>query len=110
DVLGSFKPGALEDRVVRVGSVEILGPFNPAGLSDTPARQRVFVCKPAPPSPKASTSQALAREEQDCASKIFSNLAHRAFRRPVTPQDLEAPLGFYQAARKNGDFESAIRE
>ncbi len=39
-----------------------------------------------------------------------SNLAHRAFRRPVTPQDLEAPLGFYQAARQNGDFEFAIRE
>ena len=100
DVLGSFKPGALEDRVVRVGSVEILGPFNPAGLSDTPARQRVFVCQPAAP-----------RDEQGCASKIFSNLAYRAFRRPVTQQDLEAPLAFYHAARKsNADFESAIRE
>ncbi|MGH9240763.1 MAG: DUF1592 domain-containing protein [Vicinamibacterales bacterium] len=99
DVLGSFKPGALEDRIVRVGSVEILGPFNPSGLSDTPARQRVFVCKPA-----------AARDEQPCASKILANLAHRAFRRPVTAQDLEAPLAFYTAARQNGDFESAIRE
>jgi mono/diheme cytochrome c family protein len=99
DVLGSFKPGALEDRVVRVGSVEILGPFNPAGLSETPARQRVFVCKPLAP-----------RDETSCASKIFSNLARSAFRRPVTTFDLEAPVGFYQAARKNGDFESAIRE
>ena len=99
DVLGSFKPGALEDRVVRVGSVEILGPFNPAGLSDTPARQRVFVCRPASP-----------RDEQPCASKIFSNLAHRAFRRPVTQADLDAPLTFYQSARKSSDFESAIRE
>jgi mono/diheme cytochrome c family protein len=99
DVLGSFKPGALEDRVVRVGSVEILGPFNPSGLADTPARQRVFVCKPAAP-----------RDETACASKIFSNLAHRAFRRPVSAQDLEAPLAFYKAARQNGDFETAIRE
>ena len=110
DVLGSFKPGALEDRVVRVSSVEILGPFNPAGLNDTPARQRVFVCRPAPPSPKASASQAAAREEQACASKIFSMLAHRAFRRPVTQADLDAPMAFYQAARKSGDFEAAIRE
>jgi hypothetical protein len=99
DVLGSFKPGALEDRIVRVGSVEILGPFNPSGLSDTPARRRVFVCKPAAP-----------RDEAACASKIVSHLARRAFRRPVTPQDLEAPLAFYKAARQNGDFESAIRE
>ena len=102
DVLGSFKPGAIEDRIVRVGSVEILGPFNPAGLSNTPARQRVFVCTPAP---KAS-----AESEVGCASKIFSSLAHRAFRRPVTTVDLEAPLAFYRSARQNSDFESAIRE
>jgi mono/diheme cytochrome c family protein len=106
DVLGSFKPGALEDRIVRVGSVEILGPFNPSGLSDTPARQRVFVCKPA----SRPSSQEAEASEVGCASKIFSNLARRAFRRPVTVQDLDAPLAFYKAARQNGDFESAIRE
>jgi hypothetical protein len=113
DVLGSFKPGALEDRIVRVGSVEILGPFNPSGLSDTPARQRVFVCRP--PSGDASTKsrrspQDIEAGEVGCASKIFANLARRAFRRPVTAQDLEAPLAFYKAARQTGDFESAIRE
>ena len=95
DVLGSFKPGALEDRVVRVGSVEILGPFNTAGLSDTPARQRVFVCRPSPDAGTKSrrSSQEIEASEVGCASKILSNLAQRAFRRPVTPQDLEAPLG-----------------
>jgi hypothetical protein len=122
DVLGSFKPGALEDRVVRVGSVEILGPFNPAGLSNTPARQRVFVCRPTSsrdeqPSAAAKASAGSRRSSQEieaseigCASKIFTNLARRAFRRPVTQADLDAPLAFYQSARKNGDFESAIRE
>jgi hypothetical protein len=99
DVLGSFRPGSLEDRVVRVGSVEILGPFNPSGLSDTPARQRVLICRPA-----------TARDELGCASKILSNMAHRAFRRPPTEQDIDAPLGFYRSARQNGDFEFAIRE
>jgi mono/diheme cytochrome c family protein len=111
DVLGSFKPGAIEDRIVRVGSVEILGPFNPAGLSDTPARQRVFICRPDSDSPKSRrSSQEIEASEVGCAAKIFSNLAHRAFRRPVTTADLEAPLAFYRAARQNGDFESAIRE
>jgi mono/diheme cytochrome c family protein len=109
DVLGSFKPGALEDRVVRVGGVEILGPFNLAGLSDTPARQRVFVCKPAFAKGSGGAGP-VTRDEEACAAKILSNLAHRAFRRPVTAQDLEAPLAFYKAARQNGDFESAIRE
>jgi hypothetical protein len=109
DVLGSFKPGALEDRIVRVGSVEVLGPFNPSGLSDTPARQRVFVCRPAS-AKGAGAAGPPTRDEETCASKIFANLAHRAFRRPVTPQDLEAPLAFYKAARQNADFEAAIRE
>jgi len=111
DVLGSFKPGALEDRVVRVGSVEVLGPFNPAGLSQTPARQRVFVCHPTEAGTKSRrSSQEIEASEVGCASKIFTNLARRAFRRPVAQADLDAPLAFYQSARKNGDFESAIRE
>jgi mono/diheme cytochrome c family protein len=105
DVLGSFKPGALEDRVVRVGSVEVLGPFDPSGVSDTPARQRVFVCTPV-----SRSSREIEASEAECASQIFANLAERAFRRPLTAQDLEAPLAFYKAARRNGDFESAIRE
>jgi hypothetical protein len=99
DVLGSFKPGALEDRIVRLGSVEILGPFTLAGLSETPARQRILICRPTAP-----------RDELPCASRIFGNLARRAFRRPPTQQDLDAPLTFYKAARQNGDFEFAIRE
>ncbi len=53
DVLGSFKPGAVEDRIVRVGSVEILGPFNPAGLSETPARAAHLRLQARAPSPKA---------------------------------------------------------
>lgn len=120
DVLGSFRPGAIEDRIVRVGSVEILGPFNPAGVSDTPARQRVFICTPASATGSGAASsdgpesrrsaQEMEASEVGCASKIFSNLAQRAFRRPVTTQDIEAPLAFYRSARQGGDFESAIRE
>ena len=110
DVLGSFRPGAIEDRIVRVGSVEILGPFNPAGLSQTPARQRVFVCMPVSVKSGDGAAAGAAREEEACASKIFSNLARRAFRRPVTTQDVEAPLAFYRSAREGSDFESAIRE
>ena len=109
EVLGSFKPGALEDRIVRVGSVEILGPFNPSGLADTPARQRVFVCRPAV-GKGAAAAGPLSAGEEACASRIFSSLARRAFRRPVTSQDLEAPMTFFKAARQNGDFEFAIRE
>jgi hypothetical protein len=76
-----------------------MGPFTTAGVSDTPSRRRVFVCQPAN-----------EREEEGCATRIVSNLARRAYRRPATEQDLEAPLSFYRSARQRGDFESAIRE
>src|SRR6185436_8524218 len=63
--------------VPHLASVEVLGPYNIAGSGDTPSRSRIFVCKPTSPSDEAA-----------CARKIISNLAHRAFRRPVTEADL----------------------
>ena len=39
EVLYAFKPGGGEERIPRVGSVEVVGPFNPAGLSETPSRK-----------------------------------------------------------------------
>lgn len=99
DVLYSFRPGAGEDRIVRVGSIEVQGPFNPTGLSATPSRQRVLVCSPA-----------TAAEEIPCATRILSTLARRAFRRPVTDQDLAAPLAFFRQGRESADFETGIRE
>ena len=99
EVLHSFRPGVGEDRIARVSGVEIVGPFKAAGLSDTPSRRRIFVCRPAN-----------AAEELPCATRILSTMARRAFRRPVTEQDLAAPLAFYKAARATGDFEAGIRE
>jgi mono/diheme cytochrome c family protein len=99
EVLHAFKPGVGEDRIVRVGSVEVQGPFSAEGVGGTPSRDRVFVCKPAS-----------AAQETPCAKTILSTLARRAFRRPVNDQDLAAPLAFYAEARKTGDFETGIRE
>jgi hypothetical protein len=98
EVLHSFRPGVGEERIPRVGSLEIQGPFTPSGLSDTPSRQRVFVCRPA--------NQA---EELPCATRILSTMARRAFRRPVTEQDLSAPLDFYKRARAAADFDAGIQ-
>jgi hypothetical protein len=105
EVLYSFRPGVGEDRIARVGSVEVVGPFDPAGVSETPSRKRIFVCR-------ASASSGLNVQDEDaaCATKIFSTFARRAFRRPVTSSDLEAPLAFYRAARQTGDFDTAIRD
>jgi hypothetical protein len=102
DVLYDFRPGGGEGRIPRVGSLEVVGPFNPAGLGQTPSRQRIFVCRP--------SAASGAPEEIACATQIFSTLARRAFRRPVAERDLEAPLAFYRTARETGDFDTAIRD
>src|ERR1019366_1264172 len=47
--------------------------------------------------------------EVPCAKKIISTLARRAYRRPVTDNDMETLIGFYQLGRNNdGNFELGI--
>jgi hypothetical protein len=77
---------------------EIGGPFNVSGVSDTPSRRKVFICRPLSPA-----------EELPCATKIISEIARKAYRRPVSPEDLEGLLSFYERGRKGADFESGIR-
>ena len=80
-----------------VGKMEILGPFKPAGANDSPSAKKIFVCHP--------TS---ASDETACAKKIVDTLARHAFRRPVTPQDSETLMSFYQQGRNNGTFDNGI--
>ena len=40
--------------------------------------------------------------EEDCARKILSTLARRAYRRPVTDGDLQTLLSFYKTGRSEG--------
>ncbi len=78
--------------------VTIDGPYNPTGdPADTVSRTRIFVCRA--PDPK---------EETACASRILSNLARKAFRRPVTAADLTPLMQFYSEGRKAGSFETGI--
>jgi len=77
----------------------IEGPYNVTGVSASPSRDRIFVCRPAD-----------AKEETSCATRIFTNLTRRAYRRPATPDDLQAPMDFYRQARQNGEtFDAGVR-
>ncbi|HJT86770.1 MAG TPA: DUF1592 domain-containing protein, partial [Bryobacteraceae bacterium] len=79
-------------------NVTVDGPFNPVGdPADTVSRTRIFVCRA--PDPK---------EETACASRILSNLARKAYRRPVTAKDLAPLMQFYSEGRKTGTFEGGI--
>ncbi len=82
---------------IRAGVIE--GPYNASGISSTPSRERIFVCRP--------TS---AGQEAPCAEKIVASLARRAYRRPVNADDTDAPMAFYTKARQSGgNFDAGIR-
>jgi hypothetical protein len=85
------------ERVPSIPGLDISGPFNVTGISETASRQRIFICRP------ASTA-----EELPCAQRILANLASEAFRRPVNDADVAAAMGFYRMGRETGDFEAGI--
>ena len=95
--LKAAPPARTQPGRVAVDSVLIGGPFQPSGTGDTPARRRIFVCRPAD-----------SKDEASCARKILSTLARRAYRRPVTDADLKPLLSFYERGRQQGTFESGI--
>jgi hypothetical protein len=99
DRLQMHVPGGGQDRVLRISSFEVRGPLNASGVTETPSRQRVLVCRPKD-----------ASEEEPCARQILQRLAERAFRRPAVAADLADLMPFYQAGYRNGGFEAGIRE
>jgi len=100
DQLQISAPGGGQDRSYRVSSFQLLGPFDVTGLSSTPSRDRIFICEAAKDKTKAPEA---------CARQIFSNLAKRAYRRPVTNDDLAELMQYYADGAKDGGFESGIR-
>jgi hypothetical protein len=80
-----------------VGTITVAGPYKVEGPGVTPARDKIFVCRPA------------RGEEQACAEKILSNLAHRAYRRPVDADDMSQLLGLYRQGAQGVGFEAGIR-
>src|SRR5687767_15260006 len=80
-------------------TVDIKGPYNPTGAVSTQVRKLIYVCDPGPGLPAG---------EARCARQIAENMARRAFRRPVTEADLSRLMPFYEAGRKEGDFDRGI--
>lgn len=82
-----------------VNAMSISGPYNATPGHATVSRARILTCQPAQ-----------AAQEQDCATRIFTQMAHKAFRRQATPADLEAIMRLYSTARsRGGSFEDGIQ-
>ncbi len=73
--------------------IEITGPHNATGVSETPSRRRIFVC---------------GEDNAGCAARILSTIARRAFRRDVTAADIRPFLTTYSMTRAKRSFEDSI--
>lgn len=96
--LHRMQPSAVGENIISLSSVEIQGPFNPSGLSDTPARSKIFTCYP----------EAFS-EVEACADQIISEVARKAFRGQVSEGDKEKLLKLFSESNLEGGFDIGIR-
>lgn len=83
----------------RLEKAMITGPYAATGVSPTAPRNHILTCQPR-----------TATEEEPCAKQVLTTLAKHAFRRPVTDDDIAAPLAFYQQERASGGgFDQGMR-
>lgn len=84
-------------RALFVDYLEIAGPFNPSA-GPPESYKRIFICG----HPKGS-------HKPECAPRILENLIERAWRRPVSKDEVDSKVRLVRQARKEGDtFEEGI--
>jgi len=84
-------------RTPAIYQISIVGPFEPGGPGVTKPRQLVF-----------GDIVSEERDSRDDGFQVIKRLAHRAFRRPVTDEDLKTPMGFFDSGYQEGGFEKGI--
>src|SRR5689334_9806728 len=84
-----------QERIQAAHALQIRGPLSVTGLSASPSRSKIFICHV---------------DTTACASKIVENLARRAFRRPVTGDDLAPLMAFYKSGHETGGIEGGVRD
>jgi hypothetical protein len=95
---GGGSGGAGITTLPHLTDLTIGGPHEAMGLSDTPSRDKVFICRPT-----------ATNEEEACAREIVQNLASRAYRRSVSSDQLDGLMQFYTAGQEREGFEEGVR-
>jgi len=99
DKLYQQQPGGGQDRVLKVASFEVKGPFSTTGISETPSRKKIYTCRPK-----------TEAEEAPCAQAIIAKIGGMAFRRDLTDSEKGKMLAVFQAGRKaDGNFDGGVR-
>jgi len=94
-----IKTDSIETRVDnRFESIDVGGPFNQVTTPSPENIRRLYIC-----------GHAAGKHTAGCARAIVTAFANRAFRRPVTRQEVDQFTGLVALARKQGDsFEEGI--
>src|SRR5579862_3361651 len=83
-----------------MGSIKLAGPYAATSPTRTPSREKLLICRPEAPD-----------QERACAERITQDLAGRAFRRPVTKEDIDRLMTFYDAGHEgSGGFNGGIEQ
>src|SRR5215468_9101634 len=84
-----------------MGSIKLAGPYAATSGTRTPSREKLLsICKPEAP-----------EQEPACAQRITMDLAARAFRRPITKDDVAGLMAFYDAGHEgSGGFNAGIKQ
>lgn len=86
------------DRNLAIEFLEVQGPLDAKPKELPESHQKIIFCQPE------------RGEERECADKILSRFASRAFRRPATKDEVERLVKFVDLAMDNGDsFERGIQ-
>lgn len=89
------------DRNLYITKIEIQGPLRVSADMYPESHKRIFFVEPKP----------AQLTEENAASQILSRFASRAFRRPVTGDEMRRLMILYQLARKDEyNHEAAVRE
>ena len=81
-------------RGLFVDYLDIVGPFNPS-TAPPESYKKIFIC---------------GQKTAQCAQTILSSLMERAYRRPVTQEEIASKLELVRLAQREGDsFEEGIR-
>ena len=95
---GGGSGGAGITTLPHLRDLVVAGPYNATGVSDTPSRQRIFTCRPT-----------AASQERTCARSIITRLGGEAYRRPMTTNEVESLMPFFEKGARAGGFEGGVR-
>jgi hypothetical protein len=82
-----------------IARVELRGPYGELSRGDTPARRKIFSCRP------ISTE---TQDEELCATEIIEKIGRLAYRKTLSDVELQPLLVAYRVGRQDQDFDSGI--